>query len=357
MTASTASDNPVDIDKVFRAAVKQQASDILITAGSPVIFRINGALVNTTTPPLDARQTKNLIYSVLRSDQITRLEKELELDFSFAVENTQRFRGNAFWQRSCLSAAFRLIANQIPTLAELNLPPVLQEFALAPQGLILVTGPTGHGKSTTQAAMIQHINRNQRRHIITVEDPIEYIHKNQLSVIEQREVGEDTRSFSSALKYILRQDPDVILIGEMRDLETIGAALTAAETGHLVLATLHTNDSVQAIDRLLDVFPPHQQGQVRAQLSLALHAIISQRLLPQTSDGKLIPIVEILVANSAVRNLIREGKSHQVYSVLETHAKEGMNTLDQALKERYFEGVLSFEDARGNMRNPASLTA
>jgi len=344
-----------DIDAFFRAAVKQQASDILITAGIPVVLRINGALVNTSTPPLDAKRARDLVYSVLRSDQIAKFEQERELDFSITVQGAHRFRGNAFWQRKSVAAAFRLIQARIPPLDSLGLPPIMEELALAPQGLLLFTGPTGQGKSTTQASMIDRINSVKRQHIITVEDPIEYLHTSQLSVIEQREVGDDTPTFASALKHVLRQDPDVILIGEMRDLETIGAAITAAETGHLVLATLHTNDSVQAIDRLLDVFPPHQQGQVRTQLALALIAVISQRLLPRVSDAKLVCVVEVLIANAAVRNLIREGKTHQVYSIMETHAKEGMRTMDQALKDLYFKGTIAYEEASKRMRNPSDL--
>ncbi|MBI4612107.1 MAG: PilT/PilU family type 4a pilus ATPase [Planctomycetes bacterium] len=345
----------MDITSLFRAAVKEGASDLLLTTGVPAILRIKGNLVNTNTPALTAKDTKDLLYAVLRPDQVAKFERDKELDFSIYVRDLNRFRGNAFIQRGAVGAAFRSIPNRVPAIEELSLPPVLEDFALSPQGLVLICGPTGHGKSTSQAAMIDRINDKQRRHIITVEDPIEYLHQNKRSVIEQREVGDDTRSFTDALRHVLRQDPDVILIGEMRDLETIQAALTAAETGHLVLATLHTNDCVQSIDRLLDVFPPHQQGQVRTQLSLCLLAVVSQRLIPRITGDGLAVGVEILVGNAGVRNLIREGKTHQIYSMMETHAKDGMVTMDSALKELYLHGEISHQEASRRMRNPQLL--
>ncbi|MDQ7780871.1 MAG: type IV pilus twitching motility protein PilT [Planctomycetota bacterium] len=341
--------------ELFKVAVSSKASDVLITAGAPPMFRVRGEFLPSIFPGLVAKDTKDLLYGILRHDQIAKFEAAKELDFSLAVEKIGRFRANMFFQRGCIGGAFRLIPAQVPTVSALGLPPVLEELALQQQGLILVTGPTGHGKSTTQAAMIDIVNSRKRMHVVTIEDPIEYLHKNKKSVIEQREVGEDTESFASALKHVLRQCPDVILIGEMRDLESIASALTAAETGHLVLATLHTNDCVQAVDRLLDVFPAHQQGQVRAQLAFSLVAIIAQRLVPKTDGSGRIPAVEILRNNAAVGHLIRDGKTHQIYTIMETHARDGMCTMDKALKELYLQGNVSLEDCKARMRNPASL--
>jgi twitching motility protein PilT len=344
-----------DLSQVFKAAVANGASDVIITAGSPPIMRINGEIVFALTPPLSGEETKKLIYGILRDEQIARFEAARELDFSFYVEASHRFRGNSFLQRGHVGAAFRLIANKIPTLVELKLPAVLEEFALSQQGLILVTGPTGHGKSTTQAAMIDIINSRKKVHIVTVEDPIEYLHQNKKSVIEQREVGDDTKSFANALRHVLRQNPDVILVGEMRDLDSISAALTAAETGHLVITTVHTNDAVQAIDRLLDVFPSHQQAQVRMQLSMSLLAVVAQRLLPRADGTGRVAACEILRSNSAISHLIRDGKTHQIYTIMETHAKDGMVTLDACLKELYLKGIVSHEECRSRMKNPAYL--
>ncbi len=345
----------MEITSLFRLAAKEKASDLLITTGVPAVLRIGGRLMDTSTPVLTAKDTRELVYAALRPDQIAKFEKAKELDFSIYVRDVGRFRGNAFLQRGAVGAAFRRIADEVPDLQSLNLPPMLEDFALAAQGLVLICGPTGHGKSTTLAAMIDRINQKQRRHIVTVEDPIEYLHKNKNSIIEQREVGDDTLSFAAALKHVLRQDPDVVLIGELRDLETIQAGLTAAETGHLVLGTLHTNDCVQSIDRLLDVFPPHQQGQIRTQLSLSLNAVIGQRLLPQITGEGVVAAVEILVGSPGVRNLIREGKTHQIYSLMETHAKEGMVTMDTALKELYLQGEIAYQEAARRMRSPQSL--
>jgi len=347
----------IDMRKLLTFAVEQQASDVLITAGAPPMVRINGELIATKGEPLDPETSKKTVYSILTDDQIARFEEKRELDFSLYLKGLeQRFRGNAFLQRGCVGAAFRLIPERIPTREELELPPVIEEFCNYHQGLIIVTGPTGHGKSTTQACMIDIINQRRRAHIITIEDPIEYVHHNRNSIIEQREVGEDTHSFASALRHVLRQDPNVILIGEMRDLETMSAALTAAETGHLVITTLHTNDAVQSVDRLLDAFPPHQQGQVRTQLAFCLLAVIAQRLVPR-SDGKgRIVAVEILRNIPAVAHLIREGKTHNIYTVMETHQREGMCTMDAALKKLYLRGLISREEARTRMRNPEQLS-
>lgn len=345
----------VDLVPILKQAVAIKASDVIVTTDAPPALRIDGQLHLTKGPPLTGEQTKTLLYGVLNERQIARFEKEKELDFSFTLEAAHRFRANVFYQRGNVGGAFRLIPERIPNMQELSLPPVLEEFALAQQGLVLITGPTGQGKSTTMAAMIDLVNTRKRAHIVTVEDPIEYLHANKRSVVEQREVGEDTWSFAEALKHVLREAPDVIQIGEMRDPESIASALTAAETGHLVLATLHTNDCVQAVDRLLDVFPPHQQGQIRAQLSLSLLAVLAQRLVPKADGKGRIPAVEILRNTPGVGHLIRDEKTHQIYSIMETHAKDGMRTLDTALKDLYLKGLIDYEEARTRMRNPSLL--
>ncbi len=345
----------MQMSQLLKFALEHNASDVLISAGSPPALRINGELVLTNAPPLTPDASKSLVYSVLENRQIARFEEEMELDFSIFVEGAHRFRGNVYMQRGCVGAAFRLIPTEIPSIDDLGLPEKLKELSLLHQGFVLITGPTGHGKSTTQAAMVDYINANRRAHIVTVEDPIEFMHRNKKSIIDQREVGEDTRSFADALGRVLRQDPDVILVGEMRDLDTISAALTAAETGHLVITTLHTNDAVQSIDRLLDVFPPHQQGQIRSQLAFSLTAVLAQRLVP-TADGKSrVVATELLINTTAVANLIREGKAHSIYSIMETQAKEGMHTLDSSLKDLYLSGRITYEEAKARMRNPATL--
>ena len=344
-----------DLVELLKRALQAGASDVILSAGTAPHFRVDGELGKTGAAVLDDKATKKLIYGLLSEAQIARLERDRELDFSFTLDGKHRFRGNVFFQRATVAAAFRLIPSEIPALETLNLPAIVEEFALSPQGLVLVTGPTGHGKSTTQAAMIQAINRKRKAHIITVEDPIEFVHANGTCVIEQREVGDDTLSFSSALKHVLREAPDVILVGEMRDPESIACAMTAAETGHLVIATVHTNDAVQAIDRLLDSFPPHQQGQVRSQMSLSLLGVISQRLLPRKDGQGRIPAVEVLRNTAAVANLIREEKTHQLYSIMETQAREGMRTLDAALKDLYLRGLIDYQEARRRMRNPTML--
>ena len=345
----------MDIGDLFQLAVKRSASDILISANTPPALRINGELAFVNCGAVTADETKALVYSILGSDQIAKFEAEKELDFSLYVQDLHRFRANVYLQRGCVGAAFRLIPGVIPSSEELGLPRMVEDLALRPQGMVLVTGPTGHGKSTTQAAMVDLINKQRRVHVITVEDPIEYVHTNQKSVVDQREVGGDTHSFSAALKHVLRQDPDVILIGEMRDLDTISAALTAAETGHLVLATLHTNDAIQSVDRLLDVFPPHQQGQIRTQLGFCLLAVIAQRLIPRIDRPGLVVATEILMNTSASANLIREGKTHQLYTVMETSARDGMHTMDSSLKQLYLKGIIAYEEAQKRMRNPKVL--
>lgn len=345
----------MNIHDLFELVANEKASDLLISAGAPPILRINGNLFRSRTEALTPEQTKQLIYDFLTDDQKEAFEKNRELDFSLAVGRRHRFRVNVYWQKQAVTAALRPIPEKIPALDDLGLPDVVKQLAKARQGLVLVTGPTGHGKTTTQAAVIDLINNDRACHIVTVEDPIEYVHSHKRSIVDQREVGFDTKSFASALKYVLRQDPDVILIGEMRDLETIRAALTAAETGHLVFATLHTNDAIQSVDRVIDVFPGGEQQQIRFQLSMTLLAIISQRLLPRADNAGRVLACEVLQNNTAIANLIREGKTHQVYSVLETGFKEGMQTLDRSLKTLYKKGLVSFDDAAANMRNPKDL--
>ena len=346
----------MDIKDLFDLVQKEQASDLLISAGAPPILRIHGQLYRSRTDVLTPEQTKKLIYDFLTKEQRARFEKHRELDFSLAVGRRHRFRVNVYLQKQSVTAALRPIPEKIPQLDELGLPDVVTELSEATQGLVLVTGPTGHGKTTTQAAIIHEINTNRACHIITIEDPIEYVHVHKRSIVDQREIGGDTDSFPTALKYILRQDPDVILIGEMRDLETIKAALTAAETGHLVFATLHTNDAIQTVDRIIDVFPGGEQQQIRFQLSMTLLAIISQRLLPRADEPGRVMACEMLRNNTAIANLIREGKTHQIYSVVETSTREGMITLDRSLKQLYEEGMIKYEDAIAHMRNPKSLS-
>ncbi|HOX37589.1 MAG TPA: type IV pilus twitching motility protein PilT [Candidatus Brocadiia bacterium] len=345
----------LDIVQILQFAVERNASDVLLTANCPPTVRINGELIHTNAPAMTAEFVKKLVYSVLDDEQIAAFESKKELDFSLYVENKSRFRGNVFMQRGCVGAAFRTIPGRIPNIRELGLPEMLADLALKPQGLLLVTGPTGHGKSTTLAAMLDIINTIRKCHIVTVEDPIEFIHTNKKSIIDQREVGSDTKSFANALKHVLRQDPDVILVGEMRDLETIGAALRAAETGHLVLATLHTNDAVQTIDRLIDVFPAHQQQQIRIQLAFCLLAVFSQRLIPRLDTKGRICASEIMLNNHAIAHLIRDAKTFNIYSTLETQAKVGMYTMDSSLKQLYEKGLVSYENAKMWMKNPMML--
>ncbi|HEY3320472.1 MAG TPA: PilT/PilU family type 4a pilus ATPase [Planctomycetota bacterium] len=331
----------LEIFKFFEAAIDRGASDIIFTAGVPPSARLNGAVVQFDLPPLTPDDSLRLLYSVLSQDQIAQFEREWELDFSVQYRSKARFRGNAYRQKGASAFVFRLIPALIPSLDDLNLPAVLTELGMQPQGLLLFTGPTGHGKSTSQAALLDLINQHRRCHIVTVEDPIEYLHTSKKSIIDQREVGDDTHTFAAALKHVLRQDPDVIQIGELRDLESMSVALTAAETGHMVLATLHTNSAVQSVDRIIDVFPPHQQNQIRTQLSFCLLAIVSQRLLPRADGKGRIPVVEVLRNVPAVANLIREGKTQQIGTIIETHAKIGMQSLDSALKDLYRRGVIT----------------
>ena len=343
------------ITDLLELVQKKKASDLLLSAGAPPILRINGQLFRQRTPPLTPEKTQEIVYNLITPEQRETFEKDKELDLSLSIGEHNRFRMNVYYQKDTITAALRPIPEEIPSLENLGLPVQVSQLATAKQGLVLMTGPTGSGKTTTQAALIDLINSERSCHVITIEDPIEYVHEHKHSIVDQREVGGDTKSFANALKYVLRQDPDVILIGEMRDLETIRAALTAAETGHLVFATLHTNDAIQSVDRMIDVFPAAQQQQIRFQLSLTLLAIISQRLLPlKTAEGRILAC-EILRNNTAIANLIRENKTHQIYSVVETSGKSGMVTMDKSVKELYNKGLITYEDAITTMRDPKVL--
>lgn len=334
------------IEFLLQEVIDQRASDLHLQVGLPPMLRVDGRLQPVAnTKALDVETAERLIFSILDEQQKEILVKDKEFDFSFSFGDLGRFRVNAFHEKGNLAASMRLIPNEIPTLSELGLPPVVSTFADFPRGLVLVTGPTGSGKSTTLAALIDKINTERAEHIITIEDPIEFTHKSKRSVVAQREVHYDTYSFSAALRSVLREDPDVVLIGEMRDLETISAAVTIAETGHLVLATLHTNSASQSIDRMVNVFPPHQQPQIKAQLGNILQAICSQRLIPAIGGGRIVA-AEILIANPAVRNIIREGKSHQLDQVIQTGAKEGMQSMDSTLARLVHDGQISYDEAR-----------
>jgi len=334
------------IEVLLEEVIKKKASDLHLQVSLPPMLRVDGVLTPVTgADPLSEETVETLIFAILDEDQKQILLKDKEFDFSFAFGDLGRFRVNAFHERGNLAAALRLIPNEILTIEQLGLPPIVNKFADYPRGLVLITGPTGSGKSTTLAAVIHKINMERAAHIITIEDPIEFTHKSKKSVIVQREVHYDTYSFSAALRSSLREDPDVVLIGEMRDLETIAAAITIAETGHLVLATLHTNSAAQSIDRMIDVFPPHQQPQIRAQLSNILMAICSQRLVPAIGGGR-IAASEILVATPAVRNIVREGKSHQLEAVIQTGAEFGMQSMDKTLVTLIHNGSITYDEAR-----------
>jgi len=335
-----------NLHQLLKAMVEKGASDLHVTTGSPPQLRIDGHLVPLKTPPLSPVETKQLCYSILTDAQKHRFEEENELDLSFGVKGLSRFRANVFMQRGAVAGAFRTIPFKILTFAELGLPPIVAELAKKPRGLVLVTGPTGSGKSTTLASIIDKINTDRHEHIITVEDPIEYLHPHKNCVVNQREVGADTGSFKKALKYILRQDPDVVLIGEMRDLETVEAALVVSETGHLAFGTLHTNSAVQTINRILDVFPPYQQPQVRAQLSFVLEGVLTQNLLPRAGGPGRVLIIEVMVPNPAIRNLIREDKIHQVYSQMQVgQTKFGMQTFNQSLAMAVTKRLITVDEA------------
>jgi twitching motility protein PilT len=336
---------PINLRALLEEMIEKDASDLHIVAGERPKLRIDGDITNASTDDvLTPKDTLSLAYSVLTENQKKRFEMEDELDFSFGIQNLARFRGNCFKQRGCVSVAIRQIPFSIRTFQDLGLPAVVARMAEKPRGLVIVTGPTGSGKSTTLAAMIDKVNRERKGHIITVEDPIEFIHRHQACIVNQREVGTDTQSFANALKYALREDPDVILIGEMRDLETIQAALTIAETGHLVFATLHTNSAAEAINRIIDVFPAHQQSQVRAQLAFVLEGVITQTLLPKARGRGRAMAAEILVITSAMRALIRDDKVHQIYSLMQGGKKFGMQTLNDALYQLYVSREVTEEE-------------
>jgi twitching motility protein PilT len=345
-----------DFAELLMEVLRRRASDLHVTAGQHPVIRVRGRLVQLEDyPVLTATATREVIYSILTNDQRQRLETDWQLDFAYAIPGIARFRVNAYVQRQAISAAFRLIPQELPSIDDLGLPAVLHDFARKPRGLVLVTGPTGSGKSTSLAGIIDEINRTREEHILTIEDPIEFLHKHKKCIVNQREIGSDAQSFAGALKGALRQDPDVILVGEMRDLETIHTALTAAETGHLVFATLHTQDTPQTIDRIIDVFPPEQQQQVRVQLSVALQGIVTQQLLPTLDGSGRIAACEVLVPTPAIRNLIREGKTHQIYSSLQTGANMGMQTMDTALAQLVRSGQISAKLAESRSTTPEEL--
>jgi twitching motility protein PilT len=345
-----------NMHQLLKAMIEKGASDLHITTGTAPQLRIDGKLHPLRMPPLSPPETKQLCYSVLTDAQKHRFEELNELDLSFSVQKLSRFRANIFVQRGNVAGAFRAIPYKIKSFEELGLPKVIADLSQKPRGLVLVTGPTGSGKSTTLATMIDKINTERNEHIVTIEDPIEYLHQHKGCVVNQREVGADTQSFKNALKYILRQDPDVVLIGEMRDLETIEAALTVAETGHLAFATLHTNSTVQSINRIVDVFPPYQQAQIRAQLSFVLEGVLCQALLPRANGPGRAMALEIMVPNAAIRNLIREDKIHQIYSSMQVgQEKFGMQTMNQSLASLYQRRLISLETGLARSSDPEEL--
>ena len=344
----------IHLDDLLAEVHRIGASDLHLSVGLPPVVRLDGRLVRLNYEPLTERHTQRLVYDVLTNQQVQWFEKVRELDFSYGLAGQRRFRFNVYRQRGAVGAAMRVIPAEIPTLEDLRLPPILRELTRRPSGLILVTGPAGAGKSTTLASMIDCINQERSCHIVTIEDPIEYIHSHKRAMVNQRELGYDTNSFENALRAVLREDPDVILIGEMRDLETISAALTLAETGHLVFATLHTRNAPQTIDRIVDVFPPYQQGQIKVQLANALEAVVAQQLLPRLGGGR-VPAVEIMLATAAVRNLIREGRTEQLASCLETGAQYGMQSMDRALARLVRTGQVAREMAIAASLDPDNL--
>lgn len=342
----------MDLKELLKVTISQNASDLHLTESSPPILRVDGKLVPIMThPPVSRDELKKAIYGILTDIQKEKFERDRELDFSLALEGLERFRVNIHIQRGSVEAAMRRIPLYVPSIEDLALPQALTNFARRPDGLVLITGPTGSGKTTTLAAMIDLINRERSCMIISIEDPIEYVHKNKKAVIKQREVYSDTHSFAEALKRCLRQDPDVIVVGEMRDLETISTTLTAAETGHLVLATLHTPDAAQTIERIIDVFPAHQQQQVRLQLSACIQGVVCQRLLPRAEGEGRVLVTEVLVATPAIRNLIREKAVEQIPTAIQTGSQYGMHTMDSCLRNFFEQGAITFEDAMTQVKN------
>ena len=340
-----------DLKELLQLVVERKASDLHLTEGEPPILRVDGELVPVEGPRLTADDTKRMLYGVLTDKQKVTFEEELELDFSLYIPNISRFRVNIHQQRGSVEAAFRVVILNIRSLEELGLPAIVGKLALKPNGLVIITGPTGMGKTTTLAAMVDLINSQKKCLIVTVEDPIEYLFKNKESIIKQREVGSDTHTFAAALKHVLRQDPDVILVGEMRDLETISTAITAAETGHLVLSTLHTPDAPQTVDRIIDVFPPHQQQQIKIQLAGCIQGIVAQQLLPRKDGKGRIVATEIMVGTDAVRSCIREHRTQQLPTIIQTGSQYGMTTMDKSLKELYLRGIITYEAAVARAKN------
>lgn len=346
----------IELQKLLELVIEKKASDLHVTTGSPPVFRIDGKIVSFDATVLTAPDTKRICYSVLTDAQRHMFEEESELDFSFGIKGLSRFRGNIYLQRGAVAGAFRAISFDILNFSELGIPPIVNELIKKPRGLVLVTGPTGTGKSTTLAAMIDKINNERSDHIITIEDPIEYLHRHKKCIVDQREVNSDTKSFSAALRHVLRQDPDIILIGEMRDLETIQAALTTAETGHLTFATLHTNSCVETINRIIDVFPPHQQQQIRTQLSFVLEGVLAQQLLPKVGGKGRVLAMEVMIPNPAIRNLIREDKLQQIYSAMQVgQTKFGMQTMNQALLSLLERRLITLEDCMERSHNQDEL--
>jgi len=341
----------MDLRELLQLVVERRASDLHLTEGEPPMLRVDGVLVPIEAPRLTANDMKRMIYSVLTDKQKVRFEEDLELDFSLYLPNISRFRINVHQQRGAAEAAFRVVLLNIRSLEELGLPPIIGKLALKPNGLVIITGPTGMGKTTTLAAMVDLINDERSCLIVTIEDPIEYLFRNKKSIIKQREVGSDTHSFATALKHVLRQDPDVILIGEMRDLETIATAVTAAETGHLVLSTLHTPDAPQTIDRIIDVFPPHQQQQIMVQLAGCIQGIVAQQLLPRKDGKGRVVATEIMAGTDAVRSCVREHRTHQLATIIQTGSQYGMITMDKSLKELYLRGIITYEAAIARAKN------
>jgi len=345
----------MDMGEILQEVVDGDASDLHLAVGVPPVVRIDGHLQNLDHPILKPNEARELIYSILTQDQRQKLETDWEVDFSYSLYGKARFRVNAYFQRGTLGAAFRLVPVAIKSVEELGLPKVIHTFCHKPRGFILVTGPTGSGKSTTLAAIVDEVNEKRADHIVTIEDPIEFLHQHKKCVVNQREVGTDTKAFPVALRSALRQDPDVILIGEMRDLETIQIALTAAETGHLVFATLHTQDCPQTIDRMIDVFPPHQQEQIRVQIAATLEGIVTQQLIPKASGQGRVAACEVLISTPAARNLIREGKTHQLYTVMQTGAQQGMQTMNSSLADLVRRGQITKDLAIRRSSQPDDL--
>ena len=348
---------PIPLDDLLRLLVRHEGSDLHIRASEPPIFRIHGDLRRTNFPPFQPDQIKTLMYGVMGPERIARYERDLECDLAYPIKNLARFRVNVFKQQDAVGAVMRLIPIRVQTLDELGLPRVLKDVAMLPRGLVLVTGPTGSGKSTTLAAMINHINENRPVHIITIEDPIEFMHMDKVAAVNQREVEMDTHSFAEGLRHVMRQNPDIILVGEMRDNETMQLAITAAETGHLVFSTVHTTDAAQTIDRIVDVFEPERQEQIRMQLAVTMQAVVSMTLMPRLDRVGRVAAFEIMIATAAIRNMIRERKTHQIPGTIQTGADLGMQTLDNHLLELYRGGVISFEMGLSKTSNPSEFTA